>query len=288
MKRSNIGVAFLSIVGIVIVLLLILNLVSPDWKKLINPIIHNSLIPQKIQQMFITPTPVDIVKIKKDSLAQFYNGLVQAEVDKDYEKDYEYYKPSLGVWVTKEEYIAYEKARMGKKPIISSELIIHHIFIDGNNGTIDRTRTFCFTKECKGKDKMIDHALRKFVYIYGKWSKIPDKQPSERALKAVSFIFANSSPSDKKKIIENGSYGSNNDTTAIHFRAIYYDENPEELSLEEAAIEKYKTEASRPVINYQPPQINVQTPQVIQQAPINNSIRCTTNTIGSYTYTNCY
>jgi len=284
MKRSNRGITFLSIIGIIIVLLLIANLFTPQLKMLIYPLIHNEIVPQKIQQMFITPTPVDMVKMKKDSLAQFYTGMVQAELDKDYEKQYEYNKPYLGTWVTKDEFIAYQKSWLDKKNIISHEMVIHDIKIDGNIGTIDRTRTFCYSKTCTGADREEDHQLKLFEYIDGKWSMPKDKQPSERALKAASYTVM---AVNKNERHGKTSFGVKKDDVAIHFFAVALDSNLQKLITVEILIEKAKAEASRPIYNYQPPDINIEAPAV-QQAPVNNSIRCTTNTIGSYTYTNCY
>lgn len=279
MSYHNKWYVILICIGIALIILL-LNLFTTQSNR--------SIIFTNIQRVFnkptITPTPIDTIKLKKDALAEYYQSIIQAELDKNYEKLYEYYKPSLGTWVTKDQYISYQKSWLDKKNIISHEMVIHDIKIEGDFGVIDRTRYFCFSKSCLSGDKEIDHQIKHFEYIDGYWLIPRDKQPSERALKAASYLLLNIYTSGTS-IYNKYTYGTENTQIGIHFLAVMLDQDLQKLVSSEIMIDTHKQEKSRPVVNYQPPDINVQAPD---QAPINNRMNCTTNTIGSYTYTNCY
>jgi len=234
-----------------------------------------------------SPTPVDEIRLKKEALGNFYQQLRKAENDKDYEKLYEILKLTLGTWVTKEEFVTNEKNKDIKKPILSSETIVHDIKVDNDLGVVDRTIINCYSEECSGTDRVENHTTRKYFYINGEWISPPDKEPSERAMKITSYILVNTSDAVKNKFLDLYSYGTNRNDVTIHFHALYLDENPEILTYDETLMEKEKVNASRPIVNYQPPDINVQAP--VQPQPVyNNSLNCTSNKIGNYTYTNCY
>lgn len=46
--------------------------------------------------------------------------------------------------------------------------------------------------------------------------------------------------------------------------------------------------ARQPIVNYTHPDITLETPSYVAPSYKNNSINCTSNQIGNYTYTNCY
>jgi hypothetical protein len=94
-------------------------------------------------------------------------------------------------------------------------------------------------------------------------------QPSERSLKIAAEMFVYSGEVGQKKMME----GYTSKEEAIKGWAIYYDKNPGEAAIAEAAIQSY-------LIN------SVSKPTAVPY--YNPSINCTTNTIGNYTYTNCY
>lgn len=97
-------------------------------------------------------------------------------------------------------------------------------------------------------------------------------EPSAQSLKVASQVFVYSNQQQQQELINNWSLGTGNQNDAIRNLALSFDKNPEQLALSEAAITKYLNELSRQsyIQSYRP------------------SINCTTNTIGNYTYTNCY
>ena len=70
--------------------------------------------------------------------------------------------------------------------------------------------------------------------------------------------------------------------------SIMLENDPEFFAYTETFVEKLKTESSRPNVYVDSPDV-IQQPVVQQQQPsFNNRVNCTSNTIGNYTYTNCY
>lgn len=239
------------------------------------------------------PTPTLTITqetvIKKTSLEKFYKELRQADNANDYEKLYEIVKPALGTWISKEEFISNEKNVDSKVIITSSETIIHGINVENNKGFVDRTIIDCYTKKCIGKDRKEHRTIKEFIYVNNAWNYLTDKNPSERALKAATYMFTNGANSDIEYLREHYAFGTNKNNVAIHFMAQDLDNNLQQLLSLEAFIEKSKTEASRPVFNYQPPAVNYQPPDInVQAPPVKNSVNCTSSRLGSYTYTNCY
>jgi hypothetical protein len=111
------------------------------------------------------------------------------------------------------------------------------------------------------------------------------KGPSERALKAVNYAYEDQTGSNKDiLILKSFGNGSTNIQYALRNWAIYLDNNLQELIRVETLIEKSKAEHSRPIYNEQPAQI-IQQQMPAQQ---NNSVHCTSQSVGGSTYTNCY
>lgn len=111
-------------------------------------------------------------------------------------------------------------------------------------------------------------------------------EPSDKALKLASFIWVRMSEVEINEAKK--SYGNENmsDIDLIQNLALKIDQNPTAMSMTEAAIQKMSTEESRPVYNntYETPAVEQPASQPAQNKPIN----CTSNTLGNYTYTNCY
>lgn len=275
---------FIACLLVVIFLLLVFILYSNYFKR--SSFFINLLTKQKLSP--IVPK-VDETQLKKVSLTKFYKELSLADNKPDYEKLYEIIKPSLGIWISKEEFISYEKALDAERKTASSEAIIHSIKVEGNNGFVDRTVIHCYSKECIGKDREENRKVREYAYIDGKWSVKPDKEPSERSLKASTYMITNGIKSDVDYFLKKYSIGTNKKPVTIHFMAVDLDNDLQELLTLETYIETAKIEASRPVVNYEAPAINYQPPNINVNVPRqNNSANCTSNTIGNYTYTNCF
>lgn len=228
---------------------------------------------------------IDEAEMKKQALAKFYNEIITAQDNQDWEALYSLIPQSVRENVTKEKFIATEKAQAGKDKLLSQNTIIHSLEVNGNNGIVERTIVTCMAKDCTGNNRKEDTAKKEYVYVNGKW-QIPDPQPSERALKTVVYIYLTMSESEQKKFVADNGYGSDSSSFATRNYAIFLDNNLDKLALAEAWVDKNKTDSSRPVVNYQPPAIINQPAPVVQQQTFPRN--CTSNTIGNYTYTNCY
>lgn len=234
---------------------------------------------------------VDEAEVKKQALAKFYNEIITAQDKQDWATLYKLVPQSVRDTVTEAQFTAHYSEQMGKDKVVSKETIVNSIEVTGNLGTVNRTIVTCLAKDCTGKNRIEENARKPYEFVNGEW-QIPDPEPSERALKATNYGYENSTQNDKKSIVNDYGYGSDNSSYAVRNWAIYLDKNLQELIRVETIIDKDKAEKSRPVVNYQPPaviqqpDINIQQPApVVQQ---NYPKNCTSNTIGSYTYTNCY
>jgi len=100
-----------------------------------------------------------------------------------------------------------------------------------------------------------------------------NQSPSSKALQVAAAVFTNLSPSDQEKILKEQNWSSA--TEAINQAAIVLDNNPAELARVEATLNNFKAGSNN---------TNNQAPIIQQTYPKH----CTSNTIGDYTYTNCY
>lgn len=122
----------------------------------------------------------------------------------------------------------------------------------------------------------------------GKWKWSNDKNdwipntksntPSERALKVASLFYTYSNEKQRNETVKTYSGKNGYLPEAIKNMALFLDEEPEKIILAEAVFEKIARNESRP---------NITLPSV-QQPSVNFPKNCTSNTIGDYTYTNCY
>ncbi len=229
-------------------------------------------------------------EVKKQALSRYYKEISAAEKKKDWVKLYDLVPQSVRNNVTKEQFVAHVKEEAEKNKIVSQKYTIHSIVVNGNNGAVERTIITCLAKECTGENRKEDKAKKQYEFVDENW-QIPDPEPSERALKAANYGFQMSTSSDQKDLIDWFGYGSDTTTYTIRNWAVYLDKNLEELIRVETLVEQNKAEKSRPVVNYQPP-ATVRQPGIIVQPPAvqqpNYPKNCTSNTIGSYAYTNCY
>lgn len=123
----------------------------------------------------------------------------------------------------------------------------------------------------------------------------PSKQPSEKALKLAAYIYTNSSREYQKKY--EGKFASQSavmdkTTNTIRGMAMIMNADPARMASAEAWVEKHKAEASKPNFYVESPDINVPlqtytTPYTTPYTPP-KSVNCTSNSIGDYTYTNCF
>ncbi len=251
--------------------------------------------------------PNNEVEGKKQALAKYYEEFSTAYDKQDWPTVYRFEPASIRENLTEAQYVAYNSKRIRIKladnrtgsigeeefdPSLmtrldqdSSKTIVNSIEVSGNSGTVNRTRVTCLTKDCLGENRKENNAQLSFVYVNGNWQK-PDSQPSERALKAVYYVFNDINEKAQTDLLIKFSYGSNNYKFALSNWALYLDENMEELVSLETLIEKSKVESTKPVYIQTPAQIIQQEAPVVQQQTFPKS--CTSSTLGTYTYTNCY
>ncbi len=225
---------------------------------------------------------------KKQKLSELYQKIISALEKQDWSTVYDLdTSSSFKTFISKGEYVEHEKARLSGTKIISEKYKINSIQVTNNKGVINRTETVCREEGCSSGDLSSAFTANvEFSYINEAWQRAQEEKPSERALKAVSYAYENTSQSEKKEIIVR--FGDSYDTPiyAVHNWAILLDSDLQELIRIETINEKDKAERSRPIYNPQPAQVIQQAAPVIQQ---NTSPKhCTSNTIGNYTYTNCY
>lgn len=115
--------------------------------------------------------------------------------------------------------------------------------------------------------------------IETKYSPKP-QQPSERSLKVAGYTYALYRDEEaRNKIRELAGMPKSNENTEIIQLGLWLDKNQGYLAKWEAALDNYRLQQSQAQF-YAPPQLPTQN----NLKPLN----CTSNTIGSYTYTNCY
>lgn len=262
--------------------ILILGISVGVGATLIIPFVLNST---KLKTQQQAMKVVDEAEMKRQELANFYSQISTAQDNQDWAAMYELVPQSFRDDLSKEQFIALGEKRTAADKAFSRSTVVNSLVVNDDKGIVDRTVIICLIKDCTGDNRKEDNAKMEFVYINRKW-QMPDVQkPSERALNAVTYLYLNWFKSEQEKFTSEFGYGSGSDSFAIKNAALAIEGKPGELALLEAKIDKDKEEKNRPVMNYQPPAV-VLPPVVIQQPDYPKN--CTSNTIGGYTYTNCY
>lgn len=159
---------------------------------------------------------------------------------------------------------------------------------DNLNGQI-QTKTFSGTWKLAQEDGewKLDSANITLTSISSSSSPISEvkqapkpQQPSERALKVAGYTYALYRDEEaRNKIRELAGMPKSDENTEIIQLGLWLDKNQGYLAKWEAALDNYRLQQSQAQF-YAPPQLPAQN----NLQPLN----CTSNTIGSYTYTNCY
>jgi hypothetical protein len=225
---------------------------------------------------------IDQTEMKKKALESFYKEFTEAENNEDWGKLYSTINPNDKKWLSIEDFTLMNK---GVKPA-SIEYIVHNMSVSENTGSVDRTVITCVTTECSGEDNKEQRGVKEFVYIDNQWYQQARKEPSEKARQLTAYMYANSSAQKQKELANRYGGGINQSTRIIRTWSIVLENNPELMAYDEALVEKHKAESSRPNVYVDSPDI-VQQP-IVQQPTFNNRLNCTSNSVGSYTYTNCY
>ncbi len=242
----------------------------------------------KNKEAIVQNAPVDEVELKKQALEKFYNSIVSASDNRDWEAAYEFQPKLFRAVVSKEKFLEDAK-KVGAPSYFSQNTEVKAVFVDGDKGTVFRVITTCITEDCEGDNKKIDDGSREYGYVNGRW-QIPDPDPSARALSVAAgvyldFIANSKDPNEKKNFFNKYSFGIENLKYAIRSYALELDSDSSQLTYMENLLEKVKTRQNRPVVNVEQPSALPSTTKVdLDISPR----RCTSNSIGSYTYTNCY
>lgn len=112
------------------------------------------------------------------------------------------------------------------------------------------------------------------------------QKPSERALKVAAFIMVEVDDKTKLEIKRINGNEKENDTQAIYELALRMDKDPAQLARNEVLMEQIKSLENKPQVNYQPPAIIQQPAPVVQQPSYPK--HCTSYTLGTFVYTDCY
>lgn len=245
-----------------------------------TPLLVQEITAKRLQHQSVIV--VDKIEEKKQSLENFFRELTEAESKQDWEKLYSTVNPKDKKWFSIDDMTTIYK---GKK-VTSSEYVVHSIDISGDSGFIDRTMISCFLEKCEGKDREEQRRIIEFVHLDSSWYQQSKKEPSEKARQLAAYMYTNSGTKVKNELI--GRYGGDVDDyrKIIRLWSIVLENDPELMAYDEAIVEKHKAENSRSNVYVDSPDV-IQQP-VAQQPSFNNRLDCTSNTIGNYTYTNCY
>ena len=237
------------------------------------------------------PTPtgskVDEQQLKKASLAKFYKELTEAVSKDNWKKLYAAVNPSDKKWLTIEDMtLLYKK---DKYSIVSTEIVVHGISVSGYKGNVDKTVIACKTKECTGENKLERRHNDEFTYIDDQWYQQAKKEPSEKARQSAAYIYTtyHSREKDRKLLADKYGGGVDDLRKIIKTIAITLENDPEFFAYTEAFVDKIKAENAKSNVYVDSPDV-IQQPVVQQQPNFNNRLNCTSNSIGDYTFTNCY
>lgn len=230
---------------------------------------------------------VDQTEVKKQALEQLFRELTEAESKDDWQKLYSAVNPADKKWYSMEDMtLQYKK---DKYSIVSTEVIAHGVSVSGDTGNVDNTVIKCKTKECIGKNRLEKRSNDQFVYIDGQWYQQSLKEPSDKArqLSAYIYNFYKTRNDYTEKLVNKYGGGQDDLSKIIRTISIMIENDPEYFAYTETWVEKNKAEASTPNVYVDSPDV-IQQPVVQQQPSFNNRLNCTSNSIGNYTYTNCY
>lgn len=153
------------------------------------------------------------------------------------------------------------------------------ITINDNIGTIYFEITACKDATCSESSTTNYHVAREYIYENGEWS-VYERKPTQEALDCSASLYTIYGESE---FLSYFGGGSKSVSFALKECANILDMLPERLALCKAQVEKYKADSSRPIINYESPDIKYEAPSYSD-----TNVRCTTRTVGNYSYTNCY
>lgn len=210
-------------------------------------------------------------QLKSMSLRAFYTQLSTAENNKNWSMLYDFLPNSTRRYVSREQYVSFQSKKPNQP--YSSKTTINSLTVNGDNGVINRTTIQCLTSDCAGSKRKVDTADRSYVYQNDRW-KIPEVEPSEKALNLAYFMYNNSgTKADQQKAVNNwGNFGIINPDYSVHNFAIVLDYDSSEMAKAENWVETYKANQNKPVIIqrqipmpvYNPPRLVVPPAQQIK------------------------
>lgn len=207
-------------------------------------------------------------QIKKQSLRTFYTQLSRAENQKQWSTLYDFLPNSTRRFVSRDQYVRSQSSN----PNIpySSQTVVNRMEINGDNGTVNRTKTMCRTSDCTGNNKTVDTSDKIYIYKNGKWSML-ENEPSEKALSIAYFMYANSgSKTNQQNAINKWSnYGVVTADYAVHNFALSLDNDSSEMVKAENWVEEYKANQNKSVViqrqiplpEFNPPRLQIKQPQ---------------------------
>ena len=211
------------------------------------------------------------LQIKKLSLRTYYTQLSTAENQKNWSSLYNFLPNSTKRFVSREQYVSFQSRN--PNPPYSSKTTINRLSITGDNGIINRTTVQCLALDCTGTNQKIDTSDRTYIFQNGQW-KMPEIEPSEKALSLAYFMYANSgTKADQQKAVSNwGNFGVANADYSLHNFALSLDFSSDEMAKAENWVETFKANQNKPVVVqrqipmpvYNPPRLVIPPAQQIK------------------------
>jgi len=213
-----------------------------------------------INKNVATETPAGDVSIgKTELLNNITTELLKAVEDRNWRVLYNSEPDSFKKEVNYENYLKFNKFDGGTLANTSDPTII----IKDNLGRIEISFLLCSEEGCI-KDSENNHVIiGEYMFENGSWSSY-DREPSKESLEVAASYLAEGKALGWKEndFIEKFGGGSTSLAYTIRLFAITMDQAPETFAIYKAKVENMRNK--------------------------NNSMNCTSNKIGNYTYTNCY
>jgi len=193
---------------------------------------------------------VRIAKLKEQSLISLATQLVGFANNQDWAKLYDKgASKTLQNYVTKEQFVSSWTNALKNGDFYSKHFIIKENHINGDKGTVDEAIIICVTKSCTGDSRKEVPAPTDFLYINGIWTVADDQKPSEKSMSLAAELYTIAPLSGQQIIMKGWGDGFNSVPYTIFNWASWLDQNPAEVALAEATINKAKMQTSSPSQN---------------------------------------
>lgn len=188
---------------------------------------------------------VKIAKLKEKALIGLATQIVGFVNNQDWANLYDKgASKTLQNYVTKEQFVSSWTNALKNGDFYSKHFIITGNHINGDKGTVDETIVICVTKNCTGDNRKEIPAPTNFIYVNGVWAVADDQKPSDKAMSLAAELYTIAPLSGQQIIMKGWGDGFNSVPYAVFNWASWLDQNPAEIALAEAAINKVKLQGT--------------------------------------------